>query len=290
MLATNTTNTIALATATGTADVLGLTLENLTAAAVAAPIDVTVLTATGGFFDAAFKATGVDLTTTAAKGNITIDMTSFTGAAKIAATTAGTGVAEGKLDIQTGTGADTITVSAAAAGVDGVIKTFAGNDKITTTGAEAFAITAGAGNDTIVPDSTGVNTVVFENTAALNGVGTITGFLKTADIINWVQGASEVAVTGALTTTANAFYQLGGLTADKADTAAAVATAVTAGATWNAAAATAWIAASDDNSTAIYEWTDVAGTAGVQESEITLVGTIDAAMTSAELATATSIV
>jgi len=46
----------------------------------------------------------------------------------------------------------------------------------------------------------------------------------------------------------------------------------------------------DDNSTAIYQWTDVAGTAGVQDTELTLVGTIDAAMTTAELATAITIV
>jgi len=246
--------------------------------------------ATGGWFDAAFKASGVDLTTTSSTGNITIDMTSFTGAAKITATSVGTAGGEGAISIQTGSGADTITVSAAAAGDAGVVKTFAGDDKITTTGTEAFAVTAGAGNDTIVLDSTGINTVVFENTAALNGADTITSFDKTTDIINWVQGASEVAVTGALTTTADAFYQLGALAAGKADSAAAVAAAVTAGATWTAAAGTAWIAASDDNSTAIYQWTDVAGTAGVQESEITLVGTIDAAMSTAELATAITIV
>ena len=71
--------------------------------------------------------------------------------------------------------------------------------------------------------------------------------------------------------------------------AAAVATAASAAATWTAAAATAWIEISDDNSTAIYAWTDVAGTAGVEEAELTLVATIDAAMSTAELATATTI-
>lgn len=244
---------------------------------------------TGGWFDAAFKATGVDLTTTASTGNVTIDMTSFTGAAKISATTVGTVGGQGAISIQTGSGADDITVSAAAAGDAGAVKTFAGNDKITTAGDEAFTITAGAGNDTIVLNGTGVHTLVFEDTAALNGVDTITSFNKAADIINWVKGDSEVAVTGSLTTTANAFYQLGGLAAGKADTAADVAAAMTAGATWTAAAVTAWIAVSDDNSTAIYQWTDVAGTAGVQVGEITLVGTIDAAMSSAELATAITI-
>lgn len=131
---------------------------------------------TGGWFDAAFKASGVDLTTTASTGTITIDMTSFTGAAKISATTVGTTGTEGTINIQTGSGADNITVSAAAAGGSGVIKTFDGDDKITTAGAEAFEITAGTGNDTITLGSTGIDTVVFEATAALNGTDTITGF------------------------------------------------------------------------------------------------------------------
>jgi hypothetical protein len=245
---------------------------------------------TGGFFNTAFLTDGVDLTTTASTGNITVDMTSFTGAATVSATTVGTGNNEGAISIQTGSGADTITVSAAVAGDAGVVSTFGGNDKITTASDEVFTITGGAGNDTLVFGSTGADTAVFEATAALNGVDTITGFDKTTDIINWVQGGAETVVTGALTTADDVMYQLGGLAAGKADTAADVAAAVSAAATWTAAAATAWLAVSDDNSTSLYEWTDVAGTDGVQANEITLVGTFDAAMTTAELATAITIV
>jgi len=245
---------------------------------------------TGGFVDSAFKAAGFKLTTTSTTGTVTIDMTSFTGAATLDVTTVGTTGTEGAIDVQTGSGADTVTVSAAAAGGAGVVKTYAGNDKITTVSTEAFAISGGAGNDTIVLGSSGVNTLVFEATAALNGADTITGFDKTADIINWVQGGAETTVTGNLTATADVFYELGGLSTGKADTAAAVATAITSAATWTSAAATAWIAISDDNSTAIYAWTDVAGTAGVQEAELTLVGTVDQAMSTAELATAITIV
>jgi hypothetical protein len=47
VLVTNTTNTVSLATATGTTDVLGLTYQPLAAADVATAIDVTALTATG---------------------------------------------------------------------------------------------------------------------------------------------------------------------------------------------------------------------------------------------------
>ncbi|MEO9901161.1 MULTISPECIES: hypothetical protein [Pseudomonadota] len=245
---------------------------------------------TGGFFDTNFKATGVNLTTNSTTGNVTIDMTSFSGAATLAATTVGTGGGEGAINIQTGSGADTITVTAAAAGDTSVVKTFAGNDKITSAGAEATTVTGGAGDDTLVFGSSGVNTAVFENTAALNGADTITGFALT-DIINWVQGGAETEVTGALTTTADVFYQLGGQAAGSADSASAAATALNAAATFTDANATAWIAISDDNSTAIYEWTDTAASANeVAAGELTLVGTIDLAMSSAQLATAITIV
>jgi hypothetical protein len=178
-------------------------------------------------------------------------------------------------------------VSAAAAGGAGSIKTFAGNDKITTASAEAFTIAGGAGNDTIVLGSTGINTVDLEATAALNGVDTITSVAIATDLIRWLQGDAETAVAaGAITTSADDLYRLGGLTAGKADSAAEVAAAINAGATWTAATARAWIAISDDNSTAVYQWDDVAGSNGVQVSELTLVATIDAAMTTTEIATA----
>ena len=243
---------------------------------------------TGGFFDTQFKTAGVDLTTTATTGNITIDMTSFSGVAKVTATTAGTGGTEGAINVGTGSGADVISVT--AAGAPGVVRTFAGDDSITTNGAAVFTITGGAGSDKIILSSTGINTVVFENTAALNGSDTITGFNKAVDILNWVQGDAEITITGNLTTNADDLYQLGAQVAGSADSTTAAAAAANAAATWTSAAATAWIAVSDDNSTGVYEWTDVAGTNGVQASELTLVGVVDSAMTTFDLATAFTIV
>ena len=245
---------------------------------------------TGGFFDTNFKEAGVDLTTTSSTGDITVDMTSFSGVAKLSVTTVGTGANEGAVVVSTGSGADDVTVSTASAGDDSSVSTFGGNDKITTAGDDAITITGGAGDDTIVLGSTGVNTVVFAATAALNGADTITGFAKAADIINWVQGGTETAVTGGLTATADVNYQLGAQAAGAADSATAVAAAINAAATWTGAAATSWITISDDDSTAIYAWTDTAASAGVQVAELTLVGTIDAAMSTAEIATATTIV
>jgi len=144
---------------------------------------------TGGWFDAAFKASGVELTTAATEGDIVIDMTTFSGAAKITATTVGAGAGEGALNIQTGSGADTVTVSAAAAGDAGVVKTYDGNDTIITASTAAFTLTAGKGNDTVTLASTGIETVVFEATAANNGTDTITGF-------EWGAGKDVLNVAG----------------------------------------------------------------------------------------------
>ncbi|MGJ0319271.1 hypothetical protein NG767_11060 [Aliarcobacter cryaerophilus] len=177
-----------------------------------------------------------------------------------------------------------------------------GNDVVDlskiTTGATAanLVVDLGAGNDTIVL-GTGAQTVKFAASAALNGVDTITGFAKATDKIDLSAFAkagggagAETTLTTGLTTTANVVYQLGGLAAGSADSLAAAAAAINGTATdIAAAAATAWVILSDDNSTSIYEWTDVAGTNGAQVNELTLVGTIDAAMTTGEIATATLI-
>lgn len=163
-----------------------------------------------------------------------------------------------------------------------------------TTGATAanLLVSLGAGNDTIVLGS-GAQQVVFAATAAANGSDTITGFTKTADTLNVsafeTAGAEVTIAAGARTTTAGTVYELGGLAAGSADSLAAAAAAITAGATWTAANATAWVILSDDNSTSIYEWADVAGSDGASAAELTLVGTISTAMSTAEIATATII-
>jgi len=133
---------------------------------------------------------------------------------------------------------------------------------------------------------------VFAATAANNGVDTITGFDKAKDIIDmkaFAAGATgtETTITGSLTTS-DVIYQLGGLAAGSADSLTAAAAAITAGATWTNANKTAIVILSDDNSTSIYEWADASGN-GAVATELTLIGTIDAAMTTAEIATATII-
>ena len=175
-------------------------ISNVEKIVVATTVDNNQTITTGGWFDGAFKAAGVDLTTTTAKGTVTIDMTSFTGAAKLSVTTVGTGTTEGQINVQTGSGADNVTVSAAAAGGAGTVKTFDGNDKITTASTEAFDLTGGKGNDTLVLGSSGVETINFESTAANNGVDTITGFEfgATKDVLQFKNfvGAAEAETLG----------------------------------------------------------------------------------------------
>jgi hypothetical protein len=178
-------------------------ISNIEKIVVATTGDNNQSISTGGWFDSAFKANGVDLTTTTAKGTVTIDMTSFTGAAKLSVTT-NTGAADttkGIINVQTGSGNDDVTVSAAAAGGAGTVKTFDGNDKITTASTEDFDITGGKGNDTIVLGSTGVETINFEATAADNGVDTITGFQfgSGKDVLQFKNfvGAAKSATLGA---------------------------------------------------------------------------------------------
>jgi len=162
-----------------------------------------------------------------------------------------------------------------------------------TSGNGADTITAGGGNDTIdlTETTAAADTVIFADTAANNGVDTITGFGATNDILNLdafeadAAGDEVLIAAGAATTTAGRVYYLGGLAAGDADGTTAAAAAITAGATWTNANVTAFVVLSDNNSTAIYSWTDAAG-AGAAAGELTLVGTIDAAMTSAQLATA----
>jgi hypothetical protein len=262
---------------------------------------------------------------TAAAGGTTITMGAeqaadtliYTGAAGVdtvdggANTFLGIIIADGKggNDVLTGgSGADQLTGgdgNDTLTGNDGVDTLSGGNGNdiilggagadILTGGEGADTITGGAANDTInlTETTAAVDTVVFADTAANNGNDTITGFGATNDIINWVQGDAETTLvagaTTAITTSADDIYILGGLAAGGADTAAAVATAISGAAAWTNANVTAWVAVSDDNSTSIYAWVDAAGN-GAVAAELTLVATIGTAMTSAQLGTAITIV
>ena len=200
--------------------------------------------------------------------------------------------ASGSIILTGGTGTSTINVSGTS-GTFTALTGGAGVDTITT-GSGTAAVTGAAGNDviTLTAHGTNVQTIVLADTAANNGVDTITGFVKTTDILSWVQGVTEVDGATAFTSAANKLYQLGGQAAGKADLVADVAAAfnTAAGVTAHTAATTSWIAISDDNSTSIWAWVDAADTADeVNVAELTLVATIGTAMSTTELGTAFTI-
>jgi len=185
-------------------------------------------------------------------------------------------------------GASATTVSLATTSADS-ISGGAGNDTINA-GGGADTINGGAGNDTIVltESTAAIDVIRFASSATNNGIDTITG-AGTTDLINLNAFAGSTgtvtAVTGNLTPTASAVYYLATTAnATDANTAAAAATALSAGAVWAApsAAVTAYIVITDTNSTSVYSWTDVASsTDEVAAAELTLLGTIDAVIPSA---------
>lgn len=192
---------------------------------------------TGGWFDAAFKASGVDLTTTATTGTIGIDMTSFTGAATLTTTSAAGGVTiqtgtaggndkitvtetTGNVSVTTAAGDDTVTVTTAGGAGTGVqtISTGAGNDTITLTSAAATVtnvVTAGAGADKITLGAGGEKIVIGNTDSGITvaTADTITGFDTTLDTIalgfvgggtNFSEAAAVVADFATALTNANA--------------------------------------------------------------------------------------
>lgn len=125
---------------------------------------------TGGFFDNNFKASGVTLTTgtLADAATATIDLASFTGAAKVVATSSGVGNAASEdLSINTGSGADDVTLTASSwVGVAGAasnitVGTGAGADKISLTIGDLLATTSG---NIVVNGGTGADTITVSHT------------------------------------------------------------------------------------------------------------------------------
>jgi len=156
---------------------------------------------TGGWYDSAFKTAGSNLTfTTATDGEaVAFAGGTFSGAQTLLVTTAAVGdtATNDNVTVQTGTGNDTVTVTAAswvaANGANGLvnIKTGAGNDTITythgtqattVTATASFTVTAGTGADVI--NATGINHsagltdtfVIAAGDSLVSAYDSITGF------------------------------------------------------------------------------------------------------------------
>ncbi|MGE4420239.1 MAG: beta strand repeat-containing protein [Sulfurimonas sp.] len=192
------------------------------------------------------------------------------------------------------TGSDT-TVDFSGMTIDNTIDKAIGGLEITAKAGVANNITATHGDDNII-GNTGVDTINFAATAALNGEDTITTFTAGTDKLNISAFASvteATTVTGNITATAgNVYFFSADITAGGGDVAVAanVATALNAAAVWADTTVTSYIVivdtdAADDGAgtgSAIYSWTD-AGSNEVAAAELTLMGTVDAVLTTADL-------
>lgn len=193
---------------------------------------------------------------------------------------------DGDLSAATYAGALTVTATTGT----NVITTGTGAD-IITGGAGADTITGGAGDDSInlTESTSSADTVVFAATAVANGTDTVTGFTAGTDLLN-VSAFETVGAlvdgTGTYTIAAGQVVYLGGQAAGAADSTAAAITALNSAGVVTAATQTNWIVISDDNSTAIYSALNNAANTEYTGATLTLVATIDTAITHAQLATA----
>jgi S-layer protein len=222
VLATNTTNTFALTTATGTADVLGLTLQNLTAAAVATPIDVTAATVTGfetlnvvsssgtkggaasAGNDLAFAAAG-DVTAINVSGeyDLSLNTAGLAKAVTIASTQTGTanfnvtGALVRGSSFTGSANADTIVVTAAAAGGAGDFVTYnggAGNDAISAT-LEAVNNTSGATASVKIDGGAGTDTLTFTDANGLTAADANFQHLTNIEAIKYQVANKAISIT-----------------------------------------------------------------------------------------------
>lgn len=180
------------------------------------------------------------------------------------------------LDLTTDSGAQTVTLTAAQKNAFTTVNIGA-NDVLNITTLTNAVVVATSGIDKFVFGTGDTN------------VG-ITGFALGTDKVNLdalTTDAATTAVTGNLTTTAGKVYFLGGQAAGAADTAAAAAAALNTAAAWAAVgtdSVTAYVVVVDTNSSAIYKFVDAANSDNeVAAGELTLMGTVNAALTTTDL-------
>jgi len=232
-----------------------------------------------------------------ASGALTLDATELGGISAFETWTLGSNQAYALTlaDGNNGSGALTINGAAAtsnalvingSADTNGTLAITGGSVGDTITGgAGADTLTGGGGND-ILDGGSGADTFVFAATAEANGTDTITNYIRGTDKIDLkafetvgalvnLSGATDALAAGEV------FY-LFSQSAGAADSVAGVITAVNAaGGTLTDTAATSWLVISDNNSTAVYEWTGNAGGNEATGDTLTLAATLDDVMTAA---------
>ena len=155
---------------------------------------------------------------------------------------------------------------------------------VVTAAATGSKITGTANADQITLGD-GVDTVVVAASAALNGADAVFSFTAGTDGVDMTAPTITAKADGTVAdTTDTLLYYFVSAVAGDADSASAVATKATALGTFTAAAATAYILMTDNDSAAIYEWNDIAGVADeVNAAELTLIATFNTAITQADI-------
>jgi len=189
----------------------------------------------------------------------------------------------GTIDLSAAIGTTGFTINNASATGATTITGSSKNDTITASN-YGDTITGGVGNDTLT-GGTGADKFIFAATSALNGSDTITGFTAGTDKIDlnaFETVGTLVNVAGA--TDANAageVFYLFGMAAGAADSSTGVIAAVNAAAVWTDTAATSVLVISDDNSTAVYEWTGNNAADEATGDTFTLLATLESAVITA---------
>ena len=141
---------------------------------------------------------------------------------------------------------------------------------------------------TLTETTSSADVVVFSATAAANGSDTITGFTLNTDKINLdaVTTSTATVATGpavAFTAAANNVLFFSGGAAGDADTSGAAITFMNANSVYTDTAATFYVVIVDNNSTAVYEVTGNAAANEFTADTLTLMGTIDAVLTTGDI-------
>jgi|GEM_PF-889520 len=168
----------------------------------------------------------------------------------------------------------TIDLSAATSTVNG----FTVNNASGTGGTSI----SGSDQNDILIGGAGVDTFVFTSAFATNGTDTITSYTAGTDKINlnaFETVGTLVNLAGATdANTAGKVFYLFGMAAGAADSSAGVIAAINTAATWTDTAQTSMLVISDNNSTAVYEWTGNAGSDEATGDTFNLMATLDSAI------------
>ncbi len=188
VLASNGTNTFALGNALGTADVMGFTLQNETAAAVATAIDLTALTVTGIETINVVSSAGVKASTSGTGNDLgfaaAANLTAINVSGEYDLTITNTNISKAVTITSTQTGTAKLFTTGALA-IGSKVQGSGGADSFTVTTNEGSTFLGGAGNDTFV---------IVQSVLLADGTTdtVINGEAGTADVLNVTDVAANL--------------------------------------------------------------------------------------------------